>query len=266
MSAVIYKCCFLCVFLASVFKSSCSFLPLTSSDEAHYCNNSLSNQPHRPTPPIPGLSWFPSPLGSNQLSWEEGTAHVTCLAAISHSTEVNKQAPHSPKYLSSVIPNFNISSLVPFSFSGGDGTFFLLGLRCRSTDWLIKGSQLGSGLGTSLPLLFTFALLLWPWVPLAFVCLAFHIIIPIYASPSLSCLHHLVCSSHNCLSYLACRASGPKVPLASTESFRPKTYICILTFSYSSLSTIEGSAHSGYSGFLFMSATLSCPSLPAGQS
>ena len=153
--------------------------------------------------------------------------YFTYLAAISHSIGVNNKSPRSLKHLSAVIPNFNIAHFVPFSCSGGYGTFFLLRLNCRSTDCLIKDSQLGSGLGMSLPL-FVFALLLWLCSPSNFCLSCIYIPSSLHLPAHLLCVPHLVCSSHNFLSH-----SGLGVPLASQEPFRPKIYslICILTHS-----------------------------------
>lgn len=88
-------------------------------------------------------------------------------------------------------------------------------------------AQLRSGDTFTIPL-FIFTLLLWPW-GLPDFCLHLYIFIPIYASPNLSCLHHLVCSSHKCSSY-----SDLEAPLASEKPFRLP--LCILTHSVISAS------------------------------
>lgn len=124
-----------------------------------------SNQPHRPTPLIPGFSWFPSLWAQTSCPGKNAllSSHAS-LQSLIPLVSINKSS-RSLKHLSTVIPNFNTSSLVPFSCSGGYRTFFLLGLNCRSTDCLVKDSQFGSGLEMSLPLLFMFTVLLWPCGP-----------------------------------------------------------------------------------------------------
>lgn len=181
---------------------------------------------------------------------------------------INKSL-HSLKHLSAVIPNFNIPSLVPLSCSGGYGTFFLIGLNCKSTDCLIEDSQPAQVWGwgcldhcCSCSLSFSGHV-----VPLTPVCLAFitpslRTPAPVFRVPTIwSVFPTTACHT------LAYRTSGLKVPLASTEPFRPNLLTCLHSdsFSQSSLSTIEGSAHSGCSGFLFTSTAPPAHLFPLGS-
>lgn len=97
-------------------------------------------------------------------------------------------------------------------------------LSCRSTDCLIKDSELGSGLGMCLPFC-SYSLSFFGYVVLlTSVCLAFVNLLPSICR-SVFCVSTiwsvLPITAHHTL---ACRAPGLEVPLASEEPFRFKTY------------------------------------------
>lgn len=233
--------------------------PLTSSHRAHHCSNLPPDHPHRPTPPTQDL------MGSSPLWAQTGCSGKKALllshGSLQHSIPwvLISKSPHSLQHLSAVFQSFNVSNLVPFSCSGGCGTFFLLHLNYGSMDYLFKDSCSSAlGLGSRVPFWCSYSLSFSG--PAVSLCLVFvHPHSHIYQLASFLC-SPLVCSRCNCPS-----SSGLEAPLASKKPCRPKTYslLCILTHLVLSVVT-ERPAYSGHSGFLL--ATPSCLSLPDGQS